>query len=119
LLDFLSRFKRSFEEQLWFDCFVTNCQCRAVRMFKHCVTKHDVNNRYEWRKNGVMLDPLPNLIFIGNGTIHFSPLTTLDEGYYQCYAFNDHGTTMSSVAVLRRALITSNPPMDVKEYKVT
>lgn len=40
------------------------------------------------------------------------PLTVLDEGYYQCRAFNMHGRASSPMTVLQRADIGSYPSSD-------
>lgn len=73
-------------------------------------------NRYLWQKNGKDLDPLPNIIYCGDGTLRFLSLSTLDDGYYQCFAYNDYGTAVSTVAVLRRALITASPPLLTQQH---
>jgi hypothetical protein len=59
---------------------------------------------------------LPNVIYSGDGTLRFLSLSTLDEGYYQCLAFNDYGVAMSTVAVLRRALITASAPLMTRQH---
>ena len=38
-----------------------------------------------------------------DGTVTIDPSTSLDEGYYQCTASNQHGKSLSKVAFLQKA----------------
>jgi len=81
-----------------------------------CLPVYDC--RYEWRKNGVVLEPPPwNFLYIGKGTVRITELTTLDEGFYQCLAINDYGTAMSNVTFLQRAVLESYGGGAVAEEK--
>lgn len=62
--------------------------------------------RYEWTKNGEPMD----VFATGNvrmseedGTLYFNPITSLDEGDYQCFAYNDYGRALSRITSLKRA----------------
>ena len=68
--------------------------------------------RYSWRHNRVPLDFNRPNIKRGDsetGTLVIDPATSLDEGYYQCFAANQYGTALSEVAHLQRATISSFP----------
>ena len=52
---------------------------------------------------------MPNILFVGNGTLHISRLVQANEGIYQCFAGNIYGRTMSSFAKLRMATTDSSP----------
>ena len=66
---------------------------------------------YEWSKNGKPLGSVPNILFVGNGTLHISHLTRDNEGIYQCFAYNIYGRTMSTFAILRMAVRDSFSPV--------
>ena len=70
-------------------------------------------SRYEWYKNGLILH-LPgnagNLLQPVEGTIEIKPLTSFDEGYYQCRATNQYGTALSNVTYLQRAVLSPYAP---------
>jgi hypothetical protein len=46
-------------------------------------------------------------MYVKEGVVQIKPLTSLDEGYYQCKASNQHGTALSNVTVLQRAVLQS------------
>ena len=59
---------------------------------------------YEWVKDGVILElNARNIQTLEHGSIVLDPLTSLDEGYYQCRAINIYGTSLSKVFFLQRA----------------
>lgn len=78
---------------------------------------------YDWRKNGVSMDSLQSamtsFLYVGTGSIRFTQLTSLDEGYYQCLAFNDYGTAMSNVTFLQRAVLATYSGAVVEEEELT
>ncbi len=76
-----------------------------------CLSSHQIT-RYKWVKNRYDLDLNRENIFPDpeTGTITINPLTSLDQGYYQCVAFNMHGTALSQVVFLQRAVLTHYPP---------
>lgn len=90
------------------------------KYFDICQTYDCFDVRYEWYKNGRILSPpghSGNLQEIKQGTIKIRPLTSLDEGYYHCEAFNQFGRAMSRMTYLRRAVLehfsgSSNEPVD-------
>lgn len=45
-----------------------------------------------------------------NSILEFNPATDANEGYYQCYASNVHGTAVSDVTHLRKALTPTKEP---------
>jgi len=73
--------------------------------------------RYEWNKDGRPLGSVSNIVFAGNGTLHISYLTPVNEGIYQCFAGNDYGRTMSTFAELRRAVRDGSPENREEIYR--
>jgi len=63
------------------------------------------SSSYVWLKNGMQIPPGPNIIYAKEGVVQIKPLTSLDEGYYQCRASNTHGVALSNVTVLQRAVL--------------
>lgn len=58
--------------------------------------------RYEWKKNGFELNTNLSSIRKGSdGTVTVDTATVKDEGYYQCFATNQYGTTLSNVLDVR------------------
>lgn len=55
-------------------------------------------------------------MYVKEGVVQIKPLTSLDDGYYQCRASNQHGTALSNVTVLQRAILQSygQPSLDEK-----
>ena len=66
--------------------------------------------RYEWLKDGRPLGNPSNVYRIAEGTIEIRPLTSIDEGRYQCVAWNMFGKALSRVTVLQRAVLDANSP---------
>ena len=63
---------------------------------------------YEWKKNGAELNPnQPNIQKVVDGTITIHPATSMDEGFYQCFARNQYGTALSITAHIQRAVLDS------------
>lgn len=70
--------------------------------------------RYEWKKNGIILNQnLHNIQKGADGTITIQPATSADEGYYQCFAGNQYGTALSNTTHLERAYFGSAPETPV------
>lgn len=78
--------------------------------------------RYWWTKNGVRFDYVaydkrisqkPN-----KGTLIFTKPENVDEGLYQCFAENDHGTSMTNSVFLRRSELSSFPEERAREFLV-
>jgi len=61
--------------------------------------------RYEWRRNGAPIGSVFNIMRPAKGALRIRPLTSLDEGHYECRAFNQYGTAVSRSTVLRQASI--------------
>jgi len=72
---------------------------------------------YEWYKNGMRLQPSPNIIHVSDGSIMIRPLSSLDEGFYQCRASNMWGTTLSNVTHLQRAILNPYGQPQVTEKR--
>jgi len=51
-----------------------------------------------------------------DGTLTFEPITTLDEGYYQCIAKNQFGKDLSGLTFLKRAVLGRYPPTTEQVY---
>ena len=60
-----------------------------------------------------------NFLYMSPGSIRFTQLTSLDEGYYQCLAYNDYGTAMSNVTFLQRAVLATYSGAVVDEKQLT
>ena len=71
--------------------------------------------RYEWWKNGAPITSQFNVVRPARGQIRIKPLTSLDEGHYECRAFNQYGTAVSRSTVLQRADIGQYPSSDPLE----
>lgn len=67
--------------------------------------------RYFWKKNGVEFDYVAYDQRITQqpkrGTLVFGKPDSVDEGLYQCFAKNDHGTSLSNAVFLRKAELDS------------
>lgn len=72
---------------------------------------------YEWHKNGIPLQPSSNVQHVGDGSIMIRPLTSLDEGFYQCRALNMWGTALSNVTYLQRAVLQPYGQPVIEEKK--
>ena len=60
--------------------------------------------RYEWYRNGQPLELIYNIEMSDtDGTLTIDPATSLDEGYYQCRATNEHGVALTIDTHLQRA----------------
>ena len=68
-----------------------------------CVATGVPEPEYEWFKNGNPLILNSEQIKLNKGTLTISHLTSLDEGWYQCYASNTYGVSMSGMTYLQRA----------------
>ena len=73
--------------------------------------------RYEWRRNGAPIGSVFNIMRPARGAIRIRPLTSLDEGHYECRAFNQYGTAVSRSTLLQRAHLSRNPSVDVREER--
>ena len=63
---------------------------------------------YEWKKNGLELNPnQPNIEKGTDGSITIRSAAASDEGFYQCFAKNQYGTALSATAHIQRALLDS------------
>ena len=59
---------------------------------------------YEWYRNDYSLPIDANIEMSDtDGTITIDPATSLDEGYYQCRAINNHGVALSVTTYLQKA----------------
>ena len=55
-------------------------------------------HRYRWERNGLPFNPDAGRIFNhhnGTGTLTFNPAFNEDQGYYQCFAENGYGVSLS------------------------
>jgi len=75
-----------------------------------CIAIGTPTPQYEWKKDGRLLGNPSNIYRIAEGTIHIKPLTSLDEGHYQCIATNQFGTALSRITVLQRAVLSPYGP---------
>jgi len=71
--------------------------------------------QYTWTKNGVVLEPRANIMYLADG-IEISHLSLFDEGYYQCRASNMYGTSLSNISALQQATLGSYSSQDPVEY---
>ena len=64
--------------------------------------------RYEWKKNGIKLNQtLRNIQTDADGTIIIELATSMDDGFYQCFARNEFGTALTDTAHLQMAFLDS------------
>jgi len=71
-----------------------------------CVASGTPKPEYEWIRNGEPLEMRNNIRMSAvDGTVTIDPATTLDEGFYQCIAFNSYGKTLTGVSHLQRAVL--------------
>lgn len=72
-------------------------------------------HRFDWKKNGVILDPNnPKIRWVEpsiSGTIEIVQAERPDMGYYQCLAINNYGTAMSNVSFVQLAELSSFTPL--------
>jgi len=71
--------------------------------------------RYGWWKNGAPLASQFNIVRPSRGAIRIRPLTSFDEGHYECRASNQYGTAVSRSTVLQRADIGQYPSSEPEE----
>jgi len=57
------------------------------------------------------------ILQVEEGTISIPQLGPIDEGYYQCFASNQYGTTMSKTVHLQRALLGGYPGKGIFESR--
>lgn len=78
--------------------------------------------KYKWMKNGLEFDYVAYDKRISQqpkrGTLVFTKPDHVDEGLYQCFAENVHGTSMSNAVFLRKSELNSFPDEDPKELTV-
>lgn len=82
-----------------------------------CIASGNPPPQYKWTKNGADFI-LPDHVVqkAGQGTLQFSEATADDEGYYQCIAKNQLGTSLSQVCHVRPAVMgTSNDPKTIRK----
>ncbi|XP_023242973.1 neuroglian-like [Centruroides sculpturatus] len=77
---------------------------------------------YRWNKNGLEFDYVSYDKRISQqpqrGTLVFTKPEDIDEGLYQCFAENSHGTSVSNSVFLRRYELNSFPDTGIIEKKV-
>lgn len=72
-----------------------------------CVAAGIPKPEYEWLKDDKPLASSGRRIIPSdNGSISIPALGTLDEGTYQCRAFNEYGVALTKKIVLRKAVLT-------------
>ena len=89
----------------------------AVKPFAlECEATGNPEPKYSWIKNGVKFDPVAYDKRISQtskrGSLTFSQPDSLDEGLYQCFAENIHGTAVSNAVFLRKSELASFPETD-------
>ncbi|XP_064596799.1 contactin-2-like [Liolophura sinensis] len=58
---------------------------------------------YEWHRNGVKIVEQPGSVEVSGGRLQLLRPTLNDEGFYQCFASNAHGKSMSTVVEIQKA----------------
>ena len=75
--------------------------------------------KYRWIKNGLEFDYVAYDKRISQqprrGTLVFTKPDHVDEGLYQCFAENVHGTSVSNAVFLRKSELNSFPDQDLPE----
>lgn len=76
-----------------------------------CEASGNPSPNYHWKKNGVNFDYVAYDKRISQqpkrGTLVFGKPESMDEGLYQCFATNEHGTSLSNAVFLRKAELNS------------
>jgi len=76
-----------------------------------CEATGNPDPKYYWRKNGLDFDYVAYDKRISQqpkrGTLVFGKPEAIDAGLYQCFAKNDHGTSLSNAVFLRQAELNS------------
>lgn len=77
---------------------------------------------YYWTKNGARFNYVAYDKRISQrprlGTLVFNKPDAVDEGLYQCFAENVHGTSMSNSVYLRKSELSSFPEEPPREYTI-
>lgn len=72
-------------------------------------TYHDLNCRYYWKKNNILLYTNGSDGHITQhptfGTVYIDNCRPEDEGAYQCFAENDYGISLSAMTILRQVYL--------------
>jgi hypothetical protein len=88
-----------------------------------CEAKGDPEPTYRWHKNGLEFNYVAYDKRINQqprrGTLVFTKPDSVDEGLYQCFADNKHGTAVSNAVFLRKSELNSFPDEDVEEKLVS
>ncbi|CAN8025402.1 unnamed protein product [Ixodes persulcatus] len=95
----------------------------AARPFVlECEAKGDPKPTYQWTKNGnefnhvahdTRVSQVPN-----RGTLVFTKPEDMDEGLYQCWATNIHGTAVSNASIVRKSELNPFPEESPREVSV-
>ena len=84
-----------------------------------CEANGNPEPKYRWIKNGIEFDYVAYDKRISQqprrGTLVFTRPDHVDEGLYQCFAENVHGTSVSNAVFLRASELNSFPDQDMPE----
>ena len=87
-----------------------------------CEAKGDPEPTYTWIKNGLEFNYVAYDKRINQqprrGTLVFTKPDSVDEGLYQCFAENKHGTAVSNAVFLRKSELNSFADEEVKDVYV-
>ncbi|XP_067134439.1 neuroglian-like [Centruroides vittatus] len=87
-----------------------------------CEANGNPEPEYRWYKNGLEFEYVSYDKRISQqpqrGTLVFTEPEDIDEGLYQCFAKNSHGTSVSNSVFLRRYELNSFPDTGIIEKKV-
>jgi len=82
-----------------------------------CEAEGNPEPKYRWIKNGLEFDYVAYDKRISQqprrGTLVFTKPDSVDEGLYQCFAENIHGTSVSNAVFLRKSELNSFPDQDM------
>ncbi|UYV67407.1 CHL1 [Cordylochernes scorpioides] len=87
-----------------------------------CEAQGNPEPTYHWTKNGNQFDYVSYDKRITQqprrGTLVFTKPDDVDEGLYQCFAENAHGTSVSNAVFLRKSELNSFPDAEAKDMTV-
>ncbi|XP_040079656.2 neuroglian [Ixodes scapularis] len=87
-----------------------------------CEAEGNPKPTYQWTKNGNEFNPVAHDTRVSQlpnrGTLVFTKPEDMDEGLYQCWATNIHGTAVSNASIVRKSELNPFPEESPREVSV-